>query len=139
MPGYRSDDEAQEQARANFTPESYDCMAGRETPSLLPDGTLLPCPAYTDTVIGGKMPNLLQESFGKIWTESNLRRLIDTKKSAVLAHNSECAACEQFARCGGGCRAAAVSATGELMSVDPAICRMHKTSYRRRFSELAGL
>lgn len=139
MPGYRSDDEAQEQARANYTPESYDCMVGRESPSLLPDGTLLPCPAYTDTVIGGQMPNLLQESFGEVWTESALRELLNTKKSAVLAQNAECAACEHFARCGGGCRASAVSATGELMSVDPAICRMYQTNYRRRFSELAGL
>jgi radical SAM protein with 4Fe4S-binding SPASM domain len=135
MPGYRSDEESP----ATYTPESYDCMVGRETPSLLPDGTLLPCPAYTDTAISGQMPNLLRESFGEIWTESALRELLNTKKSAVLAQNSECDACEHFAGCGGGCRASAVSATGELMSVDPEVCRMYQTNYRRRFSELVGL
>lgn len=135
MLDYRSDEEVQ----VCYGPDSYDCMAARESPSLLPDGTLLPCPAYTDTVTSAQMPNLLQEPFSRAWAESTLRKLLDTKKSAVLAQNNECASCEKFVRCGGGCRASAVSATGELMSVDPAVCQMYKTSYRRRFSELTDL
>jgi Fe-coproporphyrin III synthase len=135
--GYSSGDE--DQAPVIYCPGSYDCMSCRITCSLLPDGTVLPCPAYTDTAVYEKMPNLLLEPFAKVWSASALRTIVDIRKSEVLANNSECAACAEFERCGGGCRAAAMSATGDLLSVDPKICEMFKSNFQRRFSELAGL
>lgn len=137
IPGYRSGEE--EQAPAEYSPESYDCTACRLTCSLLPDGTIQPCPTYTDTVVYEKMPNLLREPFARIWSASALRTIIDIRKSEVLANNSECAACAEFKRCGGSCRATAVAATGDLLSVDPQICEMYKSHFQQRFNELAGL
>lgn len=136
MPGYRS---TEGESQNRHSPENYDCISCRLTCSLLPDGTVIPCPGYTDTVVYKQMPNLLSQPFAKIWSESALRTILDIKKSTVLAHNSDCAACEHFPRCGAGCRAMAVSATGDLLAVDPEFCDMYKTSYHQRFIELAGL
>jgi Fe-coproporphyrin III synthase len=137
MPGFDSSDE--NEVRDRYKSDSYDCVNSRLIPSLLPDGTMLPCPVYKDTVVYGQMPNLLTEPFSEIWSESMLRSIIDTKKSDVLAHNAECAACAHFKRCGGGCRALAALATGNLMSVDPQICETYRNNYHQRLEELAGL
>jgi radical SAM protein with 4Fe4S-binding SPASM domain len=137
LPGYRSGEEEEVQER--YSPDSYDCISCRLTCSLLPDGTVLPCPGYTDSVVHARMPNLLREPFAKLWSQSALRTIIDMKKSEVLAHNSQCAECAEFARCGGGCRAMAVSATDNLLAIDPQICEMYKSNFRQRFNELSGL
>lgn len=136
MPGFHSEETKES---AGFSPESFDCMSCRDSCSILPDGTIIPCPSYADTVVYGKMPNVLQESFAKLWSESSLRTIIDMKKGEILAHNSECRACAQFKQCGGGCRAMAVVETGNLLSVSPKFCEMHKNNYRQRFYERAGL
>ncbi|SMC33200.1 radical SAM/SPASM domain-containing protein [Sporomusa malonica] len=134
MPGFNSlgDNEVQDR----YSPDSYDCTSCRSSCSLLPDGTVMPCPGYTDTIVYEQMPNLLRETFAKIWLESTLRTIIDIKKSEILAHNSECADCSEFKHCGGGCRAMAVSATGNLLSKDPQFCEIYKSKYRDRFAEL---
>ncbi|WP_319404008.1 radical SAM/SPASM domain-containing protein [uncultured Anaeromusa sp.] len=137
LPGYRSTED--EKAPVRYTPESYDCMSCRICCSLLPDGTVLPCATYTDTVIYEKMPNLLRESFAGIWSDSALRKIIDIKKSEVLAHNSQCTTCKEFNRCGGGCRATSAVATGDLLTVDPQLCELYKSKFQQRFSVLAGL
>ncbi|SMC69795.1 radical SAM/SPASM domain-containing protein [Sporomusa malonica] len=119
-----------------FTPGSYDCTACRVETSVLPDGTVIPCPGFTDTVSYAEMPNLLNESFSKIWSQSTLRSIIDLKKSDILATVSECATCEQFKICGTGCRAAAVMVNGELRSKDPDSCEIYKKNYLQRFQKL---
>ena len=137
MPGYRSAREGDDEFR--FDPDSYDCTSCRLDMSILPDGTGIPCPAYTDTPVYDQMPNLLRQPFSTVWSDSALRQIIDIKKNAVLARNSECAACAEFGRCGGGCRAMAVASTGDLMAVDPQICDMYKSRFSQRFAALAGL
>lgn len=137
IPGYQSG--IAEDVQDIYSPDSYDCIACRLSCALLPDGTLIPCPGYTDTVVYEQMPNLLQEPFANLWSKSTLRTIIDMKKSEILAYNSQCADCKAFKDCGGGCRALAVSATGNLQAVDPQICELYKGDYRQRFRELAGL
>lgn len=122
-----------------FSPDDFDCMSCRISPSLLPDGTIIPCPGYADTDICKQMPNLLQESFTNVWTQSKLRSVINIQKGTILAHNNECATCSEFKWCGGGCRANAVATTGNLMSRDPNACEMYRTNYSQRFRERAGL
>ena len=137
MPGYHSSREGDDGFR--FDPDSYDCISCRLDMSILPDGTAIPCPAYTDTAVYRQMPNLLHQPFSAVWSDSALRQLIDIKKSAVLAHNNECAACAEFGQCGGGCRAMAVASTGDLMAVDPQVCDMYKSRFSQRFAALAGV
>ena len=122
-----------------FTPDAYDCGACREQPNLLPDGTLVPCPGYVDSVLQDRMPNLLRGELATVWTDSFLRQIADIKKRDLLGAIPECAACDLFRECGTGCRAFALTATGTLMAKDPAACEMCQKGYRQRFREAVAL
>jgi radical SAM protein with 4Fe4S-binding SPASM domain len=122
-----------------FTPDSYDCGSCREQSMLLPDGTLITCPGYVDTSLQAQMPNLLREELSKVWKNSFLRKIADIRKKDVLANNPQCAACELFfTDCGGGCRASALTQTGNLMSRDPVTCDMFKKGFKKSFREMAA-
>lgn len=120
-----------------YTQESFDCGAIRVRANLLPDGTLVPCTGYVDTTMQERMPNLLNKDLSKVWTESCLREIADMKKKDLLEKNPECAVCEHFKQCGIGCRASALTETGDLMAKDPIACEMWKNGYKKRFEELA--
>jgi radical SAM protein with 4Fe4S-binding SPASM domain len=115
---------------ADFTPNCYDCIACREQPNLLPDGTLVPCPGYVDIVELETMPNLLREGLSKAWSKSYLREIVDLKKKDLLTKNPECAICELFKNCGMGCRALAFTETGDLMAKDPISCELWKNGIK---------
>jgi radical SAM protein with 4Fe4S-binding SPASM domain len=123
--------------RPEYMPESYDCGSCRERPNLLPDGTLVPCPGYVDSIMPERMPNLLREDLSEVWTGSLLREIASIRKKDLLARNPECAACEMFKECGVGCRASALTQTGDLMAKDPTACELWKGGYKKRFQELA--
>ncbi len=127
-----------EEERPEYTPDSYDCVSCRERPNLLPDGTLVPCPGYVDSVMQSRMPNLLHEDLSTVWTKSFLREIADLKKKDLLT-NSECISCEMFKVCGAGCRASALMETGDLMAKDPVACEMWKRGFKKYFQELARM
>jgi radical SAM protein with 4Fe4S-binding SPASM domain len=120
----------------SYTPNTYDCVFCREHSNLLPDGTLVPCPGYVDSIFQERMPNLFHEDLDKIWTTSFLREIVDIRKEDLLAHNPECAECALFAKCGLGCRASALAETGDLMARDPIACDLWKGGYKERFQKL---
>ncbi len=122
-----------------YTPEGFDCGACREQPNLLPDGTLVPCPGYVDSILQDRMPNLLREDLSEVWTRSFLRRIANLRKKDLLARNPECAACELFKECGMGCRASALTQTGNLMAKDAITCELCKKGYKERFREMCNL
>jgi radical SAM protein with 4Fe4S-binding SPASM domain len=122
-----------------YTPESYDCGACREQPNLLSDGTLVPCPGYVDSVVQAQMPNLLREDLSQVWTRSYLRQITDLKKQDLFSRNPECVACELFRECGMGCRASALTETGDLMARDPIACEVYRKGYKMLFRDLRAL
>jgi Fe-coproporphyrin III synthase len=125
-------------ARKVPTPESYDCGSCREEPCLLPDGTLVPCPAYVDSILQDRMPNLLRQDLSKAWRRSRLREIANIRKQDILAKNPECANCDLlFKECSGGCRATALTETGDLFAKDPITCAIHKNGEKRRFQAIA--
>lgn len=125
------------QEDVKYTPESFDCGACHEQLNLLPDGTLLPCPGYTDTHIKKRFPNLLREDLTNVWAKSFLRDIAEMKKKDLLPWNPECVDCEHFKECGMGCRASALTETGDLMSKDPLMCEVYKKGYKKRFEKMA--
>ena len=133
MTGFNSAEE--DELLPKYHPDDYDCLTCRLDMSLLPDGTAIPCPSYTDTAVRDRMPNLLRLPLNRVWSASALRSIIDIRKRHVLDRNSGCAQCEEFRYCGGGCRAASVAATGDLLAVDPQICDIFKSRYGQRFRE----
>jgi radical SAM protein with 4Fe4S-binding SPASM domain len=122
-----------------YTPESYDCGACREQPNVLPDGTLVPCPGYVDSIVQARMPNLLREDLSAVWSRSFLRQIADMKKKDLFARNPECVACELFKECGMGCRASALTETGDLMAKDPLACEVCRNGYKKPFRDLRPL
>ncbi|MFC1579490.1 radical SAM protein [Thermodesulfobacteriota bacterium] len=129
---------SKERPMIRHTPENLDCRPCREKPYLLPNGTLLPCPAYTDTTLQDRMPNILRDGLSKVLSKSILRTIADMKKGDLLAKNKECISCDIFEDCGMGCRASAVLETGDLMAKDPIACGFWKKGYVKRFAELAS-
>jgi Fe-coproporphyrin III synthase len=125
--------------RTGYTPEAYDCGGCREQPNLLPDGTLVPCPGYVDSILQSQMPNLLHEDLSKAWTSSFLRQVVDTRKKDLLAKNPECVACELFGECGMGCRAIALTVAGNRMAKDPITCELCRQGYKKRFQDMGAL
>ena len=136
--GGKNAPEPKEAPLIHLTPESYDCGACRESPYLLPDGVLLPCTGYTDTVLTEPDAKHLTGRPREAWKESFLRSIVDMKKKDLLARNEECGYCDLFEECGLGCRASAVVKTGDLLAKDPLACEMVKKGYKKRFQELAG-
>jgi Predicted Fe-S oxidoreductases len=122
---------------SNYTPDSYDCGMCREQPNLLPDGTLIPCPGYADSNLQRLMPNLLHEDLSSVWNKSYLREIVDIKKKDLFIKNPECAGCQLFKKCGIGCRALALTKTGDLMAKDMVSCDLWKKGYKKLFKELA--
>ena len=120
-----------------YEPKNYVCGACREQPNLLPDGTLVPCPGYVDSILQARMPNLLHEDLSQVWTRSFLREIVEMKKKDLFARNPECATCELFKECGVGCRVSALTATGDLMAKDPVMCELCKKGHGKRFREIA--
>jgi radical SAM protein with 4Fe4S-binding SPASM domain len=127
-----------EELMALHEPDSYDCGSCRENPNLLPDGTLLPCPGYVDSIVQSQMPNVRSIGIAKAWSESFLRNLANLKKRDLLAWNRECVGCDRFGNCGSGCRASALRETGNLMARDPVACELWSRPYKQRFHELVS-
>jgi len=115
------------------SPDSFDCGSCVEQPYLLPDGVLLPCCAYTATPMYDQVPNIMTMGLSAAWQSTALRSIIDRKKADVLMHNLDCASCDLFQDCGMGCRALALTETGNQVSKDPLTCLLWKNGYRRRF------
>ena len=122
-----------------YTLDGYDCGTCREQLNLLPDGTLVPCPGYVDSILQDRMPNLMREELSQAWSHSLLRQLADMKKKDLLPHNPECATCELFKECGLGCRATALRKTGNLMARDPVTCELCEKGYKKRFQAAAAV
>lgn len=121
------------------SPDGYDCSVCREKPSVQPDGTIMTCPMYVDTVMHKKMPNLLQTDISNVLRDSLVSTMANLKKKDLFARNPECVACELFGDCGMGCRATAIRITKDPLAKDPVACEYWKNGYRKIFTELAGL
>ena len=121
-----------------LTPDSYDCGVCRESPYLMPDGVLLPCPGYADTDIQQQMPNAQKIGLTEALNNPAFRSVVDRKKKDLLPENEECLDCQWFTECGMGCRAVAYARTGSILSRDPVSCEIWKDGYWKRFQELVN-
>jgi radical SAM protein with 4Fe4S-binding SPASM domain len=118
----------------------HSCLSCRIHPYLLPDGRLLPCPAFTGASLEQDMPNLRDAAIGEIYSEKGnpFFSVVNIRTGEVIAHNKECGICEHRLECRGGCRGAAVSCGNGLLGKDAAICRFFKEGYRAEIEKLIG-
>lgn len=109
-----------------FAPDGFECEACRSHLCLLPNGTVLPCPAFAGTEMARRMPNINDQSLSKILGDSVLSAFANEKKRKRLACNPECRDCDLFRHCGMGCRAMAYIETGDIYARDLSTCKLIK-------------
>ncbi len=91
-----------------------------------PDGRVAPCMGFSDTALGDKFPNVLEEKLSDILLESNYQDVVDTKLSQLWDANPECKECEHLGKCSGGCMVSDISDDGNFLIPDQRNCYIHK-------------
>lgn len=90
--------------------ERFGCVAGNLVCSVTPTGQVSPCSLLGPSFDAG---SLRERTFHHLWAHgSSFERL------RLLEGNSTCWSCRHYDTCGGGCRARALAATGDLNAPD---------------------
>ena len=116
------------------------CGVTRWTCYITPDGRLLPCMPMTSSSREDqeRFPLVRDIGLQKGLSDSIYMQFIDRRIKDLLEVNQECAACEYRFRCGGGCRAAALTgADHDLMGCDRMMCLLWKGGYVERIRQTA--
>lgn len=111
------------------------CRSARLNLYIMADGKLLPCIPMTGTHIENEMPDLLTTTLPEAMEDSRYFDLIDLRLGTLLQKNQECDSCEYKLRCGMGCRAQAVQASGDYYGNDPESCFFFKNGYEEKIKE----
>jgi radical SAM protein with 4Fe4S-binding SPASM domain len=91
--------------------ERFGCVAGNLVCSVTPSGQVSPCSLLGPSFDAG---SLRERSFHDLWARgSSFERL------RAVEGNADCWSCRHYDHCGGGCRARALAATGDLAAPDP--------------------
>lgn len=114
---------------------SHLCGAARSTCYITPEGRLLPCMPMTACKEQEKFPLVQEIGLKKGLSDSFYMDIVDSRVSDLLKVNAECNACAHKYQCGGGCRAAALEQTGDLMGCDENQCILWKEGYVDRIRE----
>ncbi|MBO4697701.1 MAG: radical SAM protein [Lachnospiraceae bacterium] len=118
-----------------FVPEDYECLACHYYPYVAPDGKVLPCGSYIGTEIAKPLPSLTDMTFAEALNDASLRRYCDMKKDEIWNNSESCRSCAHFPDCGGGCRIAAFTETGDFLHREPTKCALFKGGIRDSFIE----
>ena len=106
--------------------ESHCCHAGRHSLNILPDGSVIPCPAFKD-VSSARLGNIFKDSLEKIWQSSIfLQRL---RQPLSVSH---CISCDFWNECRGGCAAQRFITYHELTKGPDPLCQclgVHREQY----------
>ena len=113
------------------------CGAARYACYITPEGRLLPCISMTSCKEQELFPLVQDIGLKQGLSDSFYMDMVDSRVKDLLAANSECAACKYRYLCGGGCRAIALSQTGNLMGCDSSQCLLWKEGYTERIKNAA--
>lgn len=103
------------------------CESMRHHIYIGPEGRLAPCMGFSDTEMGKTFPSVLEEHLGKLTLESNpYYDVVNTRTSDFRNANPECAECDHFRDCCGGCMAEGMARCGDYLAKDERICYFHK-------------
>ena len=102
------------------------CESIRYNPHICPDERVAPCMGFSDTVLGNRFPSVMEEHLGDILLRGHYHDVVETKLSDLLAKNPECAECEHWLGCTGGCMLSGMGDDGDYLVPDPQICWFHK-------------
>lgn len=113
--------------------DCYLCGAVRWSCYITPEGRLLPCMPMTSSPEQKQFPKVGEISLREGLSGSFYMRFVNARVRDLMKANAECASCPFRFRCGGGCRAYALT-EGEknLMGCDRTMCALWKEGYVER-------
>ena len=113
--------------------DCYLCGATRKSCYITPEGCLLPCMPMTASPEQSKFPRVQDIGLQKGLSDSYYMQFVNGRVKDLFAANQECAGCSYRYKCGGGCRAAALTgADHDLMGCDRDMCMFWKNHYDER-------
>ncbi len=113
------------------------CESMRNHIFIGPEGRLAPCMAFSDTEMGESFPSVLEEHLGTLSLGPNCYYdVVNTRKTDFVRANPECAECEHFRSCGGGCMAQGLALCGHYLARDERACYFHKHIGERAVREV---
>ena len=114
--------------------DCYLCGATRKSCYITPEGRLLPCMPMTASPEQSKFPRVQDIGLQKGLSDSYYMQFVNGRVKDLFAANQECAGCSYRYKCGGGCRAAALTgADHDLMGCDrDDMCMFWKNHYDER-------
>lgn len=120
------------------TLERYLCGTARWTSYITSEGRLLPCMPMAASPQQYQFPLVQEVGLQKGLSDSYYMQFVNRRIKDLFTVNRECAACEYRYKCGGGCRATALT-EGEhnLMGCDRGKCMLHKNGYEERICQVA--
>lgn len=100
------------------------------------EGRLLPCMPMTASPDQSKFPKVQEIGLQQGLSDSCYMQFVDRRVKDLMAANPECAACDYRYKCGGGCRAAALTGPDHnLMGCDRDMCFLWKKGYAERIQQ----
>lgn len=113
--------------------DSYLCGAVRWSCYITPEGRLLPCMPMTSSPKQSCFPKVQEIGLRAGLSGSFYMRFVNSRIRDLMEANKECAACPYRLRCGGGCRASALTeGDHSLMGCDRTMCTLWKGGYVER-------
>jgi len=112
------------------------CGAARMCAYITPDGRLLPCMPMTSWPGYTQFKRIQDVGLRSGLTDGFYMNFVNGKIKELLARNEKCNRCEYKLRCGGGCRATALSQENDLYGSDPLQCLYWKNGYVDRIREV---
>ena len=112
------------------------CGHARMVMYISAEGRALPCMALSGMAVQEEFPLIPEIGLAACLTDSRYMRLIDTRATEVLAHNSDCRTCKHALECLAGCRASALESNPtDILSLDPAACAIFKGGWVEKIQQ----
>lgn len=113
------------------------CGHARMVMYISAEGRALPCMSLSGMDIQQEFPLIPQIGLAQCITDSRYMSLIDTRATAILQHNPECAKCPHVMECLSGCRASALETTPtDILAPDLATCGIFKGGWTDKIEDL---
>lgn len=102
---------------------------------ITPDGRLLPCMPMTACKEQELFPKLSEVGMREGLSDGFFMKFADSRISDLMKANEKCRNCQYVLKCGGGCRAMGLQATGDLMGADENLCMLWNEGYVDRIRQ----
>lgn len=121
---------------ADWSKCSY-CESMQYNIYISPEGRLLPCMGFSDTVLGDQFPSILEHPLGEMTLDSFYADTVRTRISDLLENDSECKECPHLSKCCGGCMLQDMTEEGDYKVRDQRICHFFKKIGEEEVREVA--